>query len=187
MTRQRMVKPDFFLSESLGDCEISARLAFIGIWVMADDCGNMKLQVKKMRTQIFPYDCMTDEKFSDLLSQLERNGCIKVYTVNDETYVNVPNFNVYQTIKKPSKTSIPAPSEKVQRAKRTCFFKVSSGELVDHQLPTSDPKERKKEEKDSNESFSKEENQPNADGANEDAADEAWKMPSLAEFLEMIE
>ena len=41
MSRQRMVKPEFFDSESLAKCSMAARLAFIGLWVEADDFGHL--------------------------------------------------------------------------------------------------------------------------------------------------
>ena len=49
MPRQRMVKPDFFDSGSLAECSRSARLAFIGLWVMGDDNGNVKFSVRKLK------------------------------------------------------------------------------------------------------------------------------------------
>lgn len=152
MARQRMIKPDFFDSESLADCDIQARLLFIGLWVIADDNGNLKLQPRRIGKQVFPYDDFTDEDISGMLAQLESVGCIKCYESGGEEYVNIVNFCVYQTIRKPSKTSIPEPSEKVKNGRKTCFFRGSeNGEygtstaLVRHQVGTSDAKERKKE------------------------------------------
>ena len=82
MPRQRMVKPDFFDSGSLAECSRSARLAFIGLWVMGDDNGNVKFSVRKLKKQIFPFDDMPDADFVSLLAELERVGCIKAYEVD---------------------------------------------------------------------------------------------------------
>ena len=89
MPRQRMVKPDFFDSGSLAECSRSARLAFIGLWVMGDDNGNVKFSVRKLKKQIFPFDDMPDADFVSLLAELERVGCIKAYEVDGEEYVTV--------------------------------------------------------------------------------------------------
>ena len=113
MARQRMVKPEFFDSESLGKCSIAARLPFIG-WVEADDYGRMKLQPNRLKTRIFPYDRMTADKFEKLLAELEGVGCVMEYEVGGERYLCVPNFNLYQTVNRPSKSNIPAPPEYVE-------------------------------------------------------------------------
>ena len=158
MPRQRMVKPDFFDSESLGMCSIAARLAFIGLWVTSDDYGNQKAQAGKLKLRIFPYDPMTEESFTALLCELEEVGCIKGYEIDGSRYINIPNFQIYQTVRKPSKTSIPEPPKATEKAKRTTVIHqwytsdapVASYEgstaPLQHQYDTSDP-ERKKEGK----------------------------------------
>lgn len=115
MARQRMVKPDFFASESLGACRPEARLAFIGLWVQADDKGHLKCQFGKLRRQVFPYDAITDMSFAYLLAELERVGCISGYEVAGERYLSVRNFNTYQIIQRPSKTAIPEPPDGIGR------------------------------------------------------------------------
>lgn len=173
-----MVKPDFFDSETLGDCSIQARLLFIGLWVMGDDYGNVPLHLKKLQKQIFPYDEISQEEFSNMLSELERVGCVKCWEGNGERYVNIPNFEVYQTIKKPSKSRTPNPPRKVVEAARTSLLSKeypTSTPLVPHQYHTSDPKERKKEEKNSYEFFSKESSSAER-GAVACADSDSWKI-----------
>ena len=128
MPRQRMVKPDFFDSGSLAECSRSARLAFIGLWVMGDDNGNVKFSVRKLKKQIFPFDDMPDADFVSLLAELERVGCIKAYEVDGEEYVSTVNFKVYQTVKNPSKTTVPEPPESLSKQPRTRRFQ--DAELV---------------------------------------------------------
>lgn len=152
-----MVKPEFFDSESLGACSIQARLAFIGLWVTGDDYGNQKAQASRLKMKIFPYDTMTDDEFIGFLCELEETGCIKGYIVDGERYINVPNFSTYQTVRKPSKTSIPAPPKSVEKQRRTTVIHEwrNGGAMVTeydgsttpvrHQYDTSNPKERKKE------------------------------------------
>ena len=117
-----MVKPDFFDSGSLAECSHSARLAFIGLWVMGDDNGNVKFSVKKLKKQIFPFDDMPDADFVSLLAELERVGCIKAYEADGEEYVSTVNFKVYQTVKNPSKTTVPEPPPSLSKQPRTRRF-----------------------------------------------------------------
>lgn len=158
MPRQRMVKPDFFDSESMGLCSFAARIAFIGLWVMGDDYGNQKAETYRLRRRIFPCDAMSNDEFLALLCELEEVGCIKGYEVDGERYINVPNFGVYQSVRKPSKTNIPEPPKSVAKMKRTTAIHQwrtsdapvahhdGSGALVTHQCATTTP-ERKKEGK----------------------------------------
>ena len=141
MPRQRMVKPEFFDSESLALCSIEARLCFIGLWVMGDDYGNQKAQLSRLQNRIFPFDSMKQDRFLGMLCELEETGCIKGYEVDGERYINVPNFASYQTVKKPSASTVPEPPEKVRKAKRTTAIRQwgTSTPLVENQYPTSTP------------------------------------------------
>lgn len=122
MPRQRMVKPDFFDSGSLAACTIPARLVFIGLWVMADDKGNMKFEERKLTRQLFPYDDMDPRMLIVWLAELEEVGCIKVYEPHGDVCISIPNFLTYQTIKNPSKTTVPAPPESLREGPRTEWF-----------------------------------------------------------------
>lgn len=122
MPRQRMVKPDFFDSGSLAACTIPARLVFIGLWVMADDKGNMKFEERKLMRQLFPYDDIDPRALIVWLAELEEVGCIKVYEPHGDVCISIPNFSVYQTVKNPSKTTVPAPPESLREGPRTEWF-----------------------------------------------------------------
>lgn len=103
-----MIKPEFFDSESLAECSWGARLAFIGLMVYADDRGNMKLSLGRLRSHIFDDEC-SDDEFAKMLAQLEKVDCIRVYTSGGKAYLSITNFGIYQTINHPSKTNIPKP------------------------------------------------------------------------------
>ena len=111
-----MVKPDFFESESLAECNHSARLCFIGLWVMSDDNGNCKLNPRRLNRQIFPDDNLTNGEFLGLLQQLERVGCIK----------------------DPSKSTVPKPPESLSKVKTTAFFDDYQC-LIDARYPSTTP------------------------------------------------
>ena len=121
-----MIKPDFFGSESMSNVRIGARLAFIGLWVLADDNGNLKAGVHRIRRQLFPDDDMQDIDVEIMLAQLERERCIKYYEVDGEGYIHVCNFEVYQRINRPSKTTIPTPSKELENISTTKRFSEHS-------------------------------------------------------------
>lgn len=140
MARQRMIKPEFFESETTGACSVAARILFISLWVHGDDYGNMKVGLSKLRTSTFRYDQMTDKELLDLLVELEEVECIRGYSIDNEPYLNVPNFKTYQYVKKPSKSNVPSVPDECPR--HTDFFAVwkecgLQAALVRHQYGTS--------------------------------------------------
>ena len=133
-----MIRPDFFTSESLAACSMGARLAFIGLWVMGDDNGNCKLSVRKLAKQIFALDNIRNETFANYLAELEAQGCIRVYEVGGERYINVPNFSVYQTVKNPSKTSNPMPPEGLPKVTKA-LQNVNTTPALPQRYPSANP------------------------------------------------
>lgn len=129
MPRQRMIKPDFFDSGSLAECTRDARLVFVGLWVMADDKGNMKFNERKLQKQLFPYDDLDPRMLMVWLAELEVVGCIKAYEAQGDVCISVPNFLTYQTIKNPSKTTVPEPPEGLKDGPRTDYFTSRSYQL----------------------------------------------------------
>jgi len=107
--RQRIVNTKFFASESLAECSHAARLCFIGLWCCADDKGHLKFAPRSLKNSIFGLDDMPIEEFLELMVELEEEGCIRLYVVGADVFVDIKNFNTYQTISHPSKTNIPEP------------------------------------------------------------------------------
>ena len=69
MARQRMIKPEFFSSESLADCSFAARLCFIGLWTCADDNGHIKFAPMSLRKELFGLDDVSMEEFLGYLAE----------------------------------------------------------------------------------------------------------------------
>ena len=122
MPRQRMIKPEFFTSDSLAELHPMARYLFIGLWVIADDSGNLKYNPRKIRLQVFPFDDISDKTIAGQLSALEGVGCIYGYEVDGERYITIPNFATYQTINRPSKTTIPCPKNVANKHQIRAWF-----------------------------------------------------------------
>ena len=100
MARKRMISPNFWTDEKLGECTICERLLFMGLISNADDDGYGRANPKLIKSVIFPYD--TDLRVSDIdkwLSHLGTLSLIVLYTYRDQTYYFVPN--------KPTPTILP--------------------------------------------------------------------------------
>lgn len=115
MSRQRMVKPEFYDSENLGMCSVRARFLFIALWVHGNDYGNLKARLGWIRLKTFPYDSISEADILEMLCELERVGCVRGYVVDGEAYINIPNFATYQTVRKPGKSNVPDPPGEMPR------------------------------------------------------------------------
>jgi hypothetical protein len=107
--RARNIKPGFFKNEDLAECDLQARLLFIGLWCMADREGRLECRPKRIKAELFPYDNCNIEK---LLKQLSDKKFILIYTVSNEKYIAILNFRKHQNCHiKEAVSTIPAPCE----------------------------------------------------------------------------
>ena len=104
MARIRTIKPDFWTSEALSECSVSARLLFIGTWNFADDYGNLERSSKRIKMQIFPADSIDVEP---LIQELITHGLLIEYSVSSKKYLHIPGFKDHQVINRPSKPTCP--------------------------------------------------------------------------------
>lgn len=92
--RARNIKPGFFKNEHLADCSPSARLLFIGLWMLADREGRLEYRPKRWKGELFPYE---NEDAAVLFAELEKAGGLVVkYTADGVQYVWIPHFLDHQ-------------------------------------------------------------------------------------------
>lgn len=107
--RARNVKPGFFKNEILADCDPLARILFAGLWCMADREGRLEYRPKRIKAEVLPYDNCNVEK---LITQLSSKYFIRLYSVNNENYIEILNFRKHQNCHiKEAVSTIPAPGE----------------------------------------------------------------------------
>jgi hypothetical protein len=93
MARARNIKPGFFTNDRLVDLSFETRLLFIGLWTLADREGRLEDRPKKIKMELFPADSIeVDEK----LSELEKSGFIRRYTVKELKCIQVVNWSKHQ-------------------------------------------------------------------------------------------
>lgn len=93
MARARNIKPAFFLNTELAEMCGFTRLAFIGMWTIADYKGCIECNIKKIKAQIMPYD---DISMEGITTNLEKNGFIRFYSVQGKRYIKILNFEKHQ-------------------------------------------------------------------------------------------
>jgi len=93
MARARNIKPSFFQNEELGELLPIERLAFIGMWTIADFKGCIELRPKRLKVQLLPYD---ECDFESIVINLEKSGFISIYSVQGQRYIKIINFEKHQ-------------------------------------------------------------------------------------------
>lgn len=105
--RIRTIKPEFWESEHLGNVSRDARLLFVGLFSCCDDSGRTRAGSRLLASRLFPYDEDAFELLPGWLAELEAKGCIRVYEVEGETYLDIPKWLSHQKIDKPTASKLP--------------------------------------------------------------------------------
>ncbi len=99
MGRIRTIKPEFFKHADLFDAEkefgLPLRVAFAGLWTVADREGRFRWKPREIKLDVLPYD---DVDFSRVLDALMSRGFIEKYTDGRDFFGLVPSFDVHQVI-----------------------------------------------------------------------------------------
>ncbi|MBV8048765.1 MAG: hypothetical protein JO171_16570 [Paludibacterium sp.] len=106
MARIRTIKPEFWTDEKVVELSAFARLLFIGVWNFSDDDGRLVYSPKRLKMQIFPAD---DVDCAALVSELERQALVTVYSVDGTDYLQVAGFAKHQKIDKRAASKLPPP------------------------------------------------------------------------------
>ena len=93
MSRARNIKPGFFKNEDLAECTFEARLCFIGLWVLADRDGRLEDRPKRIKGELFAFDCVEVEP---LLQQLQQHGFILRYDADGVRAIQILKFAQHQ-------------------------------------------------------------------------------------------
>jgi len=93
MARARNIKPAFFQNDILGELAPLDRLAFIGMWTIANFKGCIEYRPKMLKVQLLPYDeCDIDV----IVNNLEEARFIRFYSVQGKRYLKIINFEKHQ-------------------------------------------------------------------------------------------
>jgi hypothetical protein len=106
MARSRQLKPDFFLNEHLALLPALTRLAFMGLWLLADREGRLEDRPARIKAQLFPYH---EADLEAILASLAP-AWIERYEAEGQRLIQIVNFKKHQHVHPDEKKSvIPAP------------------------------------------------------------------------------
>ena len=114
--RIRTIKPEFFHHEGLFEAEIETqlplRVAFAGLWCIADREGRFKWEPRRIGVQVLPYDGVD---FSRVLDALATRGFVFKYRVGDACFGWIPSFLKHQVINnRESESVLPDPEGNIE-------------------------------------------------------------------------
>ena len=117
--RIRTIKPEFFTHEELYEAEaktkLPLRLAYVGLWCVADREGRFRWQPRRLGVQIMPYDSVD---FDAIMEALLAAGFVDRYGEEGEFGV-IPSFSRHQCINaREAASKLPDPAVS---PKRTCM------------------------------------------------------------------
>lgn len=114
--RARNLKPGFFKNEILSSLPPQTRLLFAGLWLLADRKGRLEDRPLRIKAELFPYD---DWNIDTMLTELDQAVFIKRYSITNEKYIQILNFEKHQTPHWQEKDSIiPDPNVIQDKSKR---------------------------------------------------------------------
>lgn len=96
-----MIKPEFWHSIQLAECDALARLLFIAMWNFADDGGVVPASAKRFKMQAFPGDDFSIEQVAGWIEQLIKNGLIARFESDGESFLRILGWH-HQKIQKPT-------------------------------------------------------------------------------------
>ena len=114
--RIRTIKPEFFHHEGLFEAEIETKLplrvAFAGLWCIADREGRFKWEPRRIGVQVLPYDGVD---FSRVLDALATRAFVLKYRVGDACFGFIPSFLKHQVINnRESESVLPDPEGNIE-------------------------------------------------------------------------
>ena len=99
MSRIRTIKPELFRHEELFDAELESglplRLAFMGLFTVADCEGRFVWKPRTLKLDVLPHDTVD---FAAVLNALAATGFIQRYEVAGHVYGLIPSFTKHQII-----------------------------------------------------------------------------------------
>ncbi len=104
MSRNRMIKPEFWSSATLMKISLQARLTFIGIWNFCDDYGFYLHSIRKLIGDIYPNDEEVSEKnVSKWLNELIEVKVIIPIEHDNKKLLFVKSWGEHQKVQHKSK------------------------------------------------------------------------------------
>jgi hypothetical protein len=118
MARIRTIQPNFAQSVSMRRVSRDARLTFVYLVTHVDDEGRGEADFLMLTDRLYPSDPDAPAFITSWLDELEREGCIERYRVEDGEYLRIVNWHEHQQIDHPTESRLPpSPNERPEASR----------------------------------------------------------------------
>ena len=108
MPRNRMIKAEFWESETLARLSLESNLTFIGLWNFCDDYGVMLFNTRRIVGDLFPYrENINENDVEKWIFELIEAGLIDIYDAGGKKYLKIRNWEEHQKVVNKSKRRCP--------------------------------------------------------------------------------
>lgn len=143
MPRNRMIKPEFWASETLARVSRDARLTFVGIWNFCDDYGFYLHSMRSILGDIYPLDESVDEKkLTTWVNELIAEKLIIPIEYKGKKILFVTSWAEHQMVQHKSKRAFIEDADLESVIRDTL---ESHEDLMTHYLESHAPKKKVKE------------------------------------------
>jgi len=114
MARKRMLDPKIWESEQVMSLHSDAFKIYVYLINHADDEGRVAVSYTMINSRCFPISNGMDvEKVEGFILGMADDGLILLYSDDEKTYLQHPNWHTYQTINRPTASRIPEYSDEM--------------------------------------------------------------------------
>jgi hypothetical protein len=111
LSRTRLIRPGFFKHGELFDAEretgLPLRVAFAGLWTVADREGRFIWKPRDIKPDVLPHD---EVDFGQVLDALHDHGFVVRYRIGSKEYGSIPSWREQQPVHKTEQPSkLPSP------------------------------------------------------------------------------
>lgn len=153
MARNRMIKPEFWSSDTLSRVSLGARLTFIGVWNFCDDYGFNLNSTRSLLGDIYPCDeAVTEVKLKGWINELIEAKLLIPVEYKGKSLIFVKGWGEHQTVANKSKRAYIEPSDLEQVINASLNAHES---LISVYLDSHAPKRKKKEKEERDKGFKK--------------------------------
>jgi hypothetical protein len=94
----RVIKGEINTSDSLSNVSIEAELTFRALLLACDDYGRFDGRLAVLKAALFPLrDRMTEARIDACMGELEREGCLRRYSIGCRPYLCLPNWERHRS------------------------------------------------------------------------------------------
>jgi hypothetical protein len=118
MPRIRTIQPHFSRSLSMVRISREARFLFVLLWTVVDDVGRCHADPDDLAKVLYPQDADVPHQIWRWLDELEDEGCVERYEVDDIDYLRIVHWQKHQRICHPTKSYLPPPPREALTGER---------------------------------------------------------------------